>query len=212
VVIDKIKERILTEENLCELVRLVNEEMDAAASETRQRLETVVAEIADVHRRLGRLYDALESGKLILNDLAPRIQALRHQEDQLQAAQLELEELLTERRIELADETVVRNYVEDLREVLTNSPLPKQKAFIRSFVKEVRVTRKEVLLTYTIPLPPEGTLQETAAVLDTVHYGGAEGIRTPDLLRAREALSQLSYSPRMSYLWILTSPSEKFNG
>jgi hypothetical protein len=25
--------------------------------------------------------------------------------------------------------------------------------------------------------------------------GGAEGIRTPDLLRAREALSQLSYSP-----------------
>jgi hypothetical protein len=24
---------------------------------------------------------------------------------------------------------------------------------------------------------------------------GAEGIRTPDLLRAREALSQLSYSP-----------------
>jgi hypothetical protein len=26
-------------------------------------------------------------------------------------------------------------------------------------------------------------------------YGGAEGIRTPDLLRAKEALSQLSYSP-----------------
>ena len=172
VVIDKIKERILTEENLCELVRLVNEEMDAGASETRQRLDTVTAEMADVHRRLGRLYDALETGKLTLNDLAPRIQALRHQEDQLQAARLELEELLTERRIELADETVVRSYVEDLREVLTNSPLPEQKAFIRSFVKEVRVTGKEVLLTYTIPLPPEGTLQETAAVLDTVHYGG----------------------------------------
>ena len=33
------------------------------------------------------------------------------------------------------------------------------------------------------------------AVLPIVHYGGAEGIRTPDLLRAREALSQLSYSP-----------------
>jgi hypothetical protein len=27
------------------------------------------------------------------------------------------------------------------------------------------------------------------------HKSGAEGIRTPDLLRAREALSQLSYSP-----------------
>ena len=169
-VIDKIKERILTEENLRELVCLVNEEMDAAASEHRQRLETVMAEIADAHRRLGRLYDALETGKLTLNDLAPRIQALRHPEDQLQAAQLELEELLTERRIQLADEKMVRSYVENLREVLTNSSIPEQKAFIRSFVKEVKVTGNEVLLTYTIPLPPEGSLQETAGVFDTVHY------------------------------------------
>ena len=145
-VIDKIKERILTEENLRELVRLVNEKMDTGASETRQRLEAVTAEIADVHRRLGRLYDALETGKLTLNDLATRIQSLRHQEDQLQAVRLELEELLTERRIQLADEKVVRSYVEDL---------------------------KEVLLTYTMPLSPEGSVLDTATVLDTVHYGGA---------------------------------------
>ena len=32
-----------------------------------------------------------------------------------------------------------------------------------------------------------------------VILGGAEGIRTPDLLRAREALSQLSYSPNANY-------------
>ena len=32
-----------------------------------------------------------------------------------------------------------------------------------------------------------------------VTFGGAEGIRTPDLLRAREALSQLSYSPTGNY-------------
>jgi hypothetical protein len=40
-----------------------------------------------------------------------------------------------------------------------------------------------------------------------VIFGGAEGIRTPDLLRAREALSQLSYSPIITrasnVLWIL---------
>ena len=180
VVIDKIKERILTEENLRELVKLVNEEMDVVSMESRQRLETVKAEIADVHRRLGRLYDALETGKLTLSDLAPRIQALRHQEDQLQAARLELEEVLAARKIQLADEKMVRSYVEDLQEVLTNSPLPEQKAFIRSFVKEVKVTGKEVLLTYTIPLPPEGLLQESAAVLDTVPLGGLGWIRTND--------------------------------
>ena len=171
-VIDKIKERILTEANLSELVCLVNEEMDTQASETRQRLETVTAEVTDVHRRLGRLYDVLETGKLTLNDPAPRIQALKHQGDQLEAARLDSEELLGAQKIQLMDEKVVRSYVENLRGVLTNSSIPEQKAFIRSFVKEVRVMGGEALLTYTIPLPPEGVLQEPAAVLDTVHYGG----------------------------------------
>jgi hypothetical protein len=30
-------------------------------------------------------------------------------------------------------------------------------------------------------------------------YGGAEGIRTPDLLLAKQALSRLSYSPNVDY-------------
>jgi hypothetical protein len=30
-------------------------------------------------------------------------------------------------------------------------------------------------------------------------YGGAEGIRTPDLLLAKQALSRLSYSPTVNY-------------
>ncbi len=34
---------------------------------------------------------------------------------------------------------------------------------------------------------------------------GAEGIRTPDLLRAREALSQLSYGPALAFVRSLVS-------
>ena len=85
-VIDRIKERILTKENLRELVRYVNEEMDVATIENRKRLDTIATELDDVNRRLDRLYDSLESGKLDIHDLAPRIQKLRHQQDQLEAA------------------------------------------------------------------------------------------------------------------------------
>ena len=165
IVPDKIKERILTEENLRQLVYLVNEEMDAAAAGYRDKLDIIVQEIAETKRRLDRLYDALETGKLSLDDLAPRIQALRQQDNQLRAAQLELDGLLAQRKIELADANVVRSYVEDLRKVLAESPLPEQKAFIRSFVKEVRVTGKEVLISYTMPLPPDRIAHDTAGVL-----------------------------------------------
>jgi hypothetical protein len=41
IVLGKIKERVLTKENLRELVRLINEEMDASAEEYRERLDTL---------------------------------------------------------------------------------------------------------------------------------------------------------------------------
>jgi site-specific DNA recombinase len=172
IVVDKIKEHILTAENLRELVRLVNEEMDAAGAQDRDSLESVTAQIEDANRRLERLYDALETGKVTLEDLTPRLQQHRDRLKHLQVTKWELEARLYQGRIELADERTVRRYVEDLRELLSESPLIDRRSFIRSFVKEVKVTGSQVLLTYTVPMSPTGPLQEGISVLDTVQHGG----------------------------------------
>ena len=135
--------------------------------------------------RLERLYDALETGKIQLADLAPRIQQLRLRQQQLQAARLELEQDLSDRRVELADAETVAEYVVDLRNLLTDSSLTERKSFVRSFVKEVKVTGNEVLLTYTIPMLPKGVTEERLPVLSIVHGGGPFWIRTrdPSLIR-----------------------------
>jgi site-specific DNA recombinase len=198
-VIDKIKEHVLTTDNLTRLVHMVNEEMDSMAIEYRQRLDNVINEIADADRRLERLYDALETGRIQLVDLAPRIQQLRQRRGQLEAARLQLEQEISARRVELADEETVAHCVSDLRNLLSESPLAERKSFVRSFVKEVKVTGDSVLLTYTIPMLPKGSTEEMLPVLSIVHDGGAEGIRTPDLLLAKQALSRLSYSPNVHY-------------
>ena len=194
-VISKIRAHILTEENLKELVRLVNEEMDAAATEYRDRLDNILEEIVDVNHRLDRLYDAIETGKLTLDDLSPRIKQLKERKDQLESHRWELEWQLKERKVELADIETVTRYVNDLRNLLNESKIAERKAFIKSFVKEIEVTGDTVVMRYTIPMAKEGLLEESLGVPRIVRHGGAEGIRTPDLLRAREALSQLSYSP-----------------
>jgi site-specific DNA recombinase len=72
-----IKEHVLTTENLTGLVKVVNEEMDGLALEYRRRLDSVIVEITDVERRLGKLYDAIETGQIRLTDLSPRIQQLK---------------------------------------------------------------------------------------------------------------------------------------
>ena len=142
------------------------------ALEYHQHLDSIVDEITDVDRRLERLYDALETGKIQLADLAPRIQQLRQQRERLQATRWELEQQISDRRVELADVETVTRCVSDLHNLLSESSISERKTFIRSFVKEVKVTGGEVLLTYTIPMLPKGLTEEKLPVLSIVHHGG----------------------------------------
>ncbi len=89
-------------------------------------------------------------------------------------------------------------YIDNLRNVLDKGALQERKAFIRSFVSGIKVTGDDAKLSYMTPVPPEWLAEEKVRVLYSVRYGGAEETRTPDFLRAREALSQLSYSPIMT--------------
>ena len=72
-VINKIKEYILTPEHLSQLVEMVNEEMDASSFSYRQELETIKDEIIGINRRLENLFDAIETRKIDLDDVGPRI-------------------------------------------------------------------------------------------------------------------------------------------
>ena len=77
--------------------------------------------------------------------------------------------------MELADLKMVTRCADDLRSLLEESTLAERKSFIRSFVKAVKVTGDEVLLTYTMPFPPEKISKERTGVLYSVHHGGAGG-------------------------------------
>jgi len=172
-VAEKIKERILTEDNLRKLVRLVNEELDSMSREYGERLGVIEAELAGVNRRLGRLYDALEMGKVSLDDLSPRIQHLRHRQDQLRAAREELGGVLAQRRVALDDVREIVKYVDDMRALLQEGSLAEQKTFIRSFVKEIIVGGNEAVLRYTMPMPPGTLVEEQLSVLAFEQSGWA---------------------------------------
>jgi len=170
-VVDRIKRYILTEENLEELVRLTNEELAQTCDEEQDKVELLNAQIAEVDSRLGRLYDALETGKFKGGELAPRIETLFEKKAQLQQARAEAEEAFRYHTIELADPEVVREYVEDLKALLEESSIVEQKAFLKSFVERIEVDDSEMKVIYTIPMPPDNPLAETVGVLPIVHNG-----------------------------------------
>ena len=141
------------------------------AGELSGRLEVIEAELSDVRKRLGKLYEALETSDLTLEVLSPRIFSLRHREEQLQAAKEDAETQLERRRVELPTTEEIKGYVADFREFLKEGTFPERKALIRNFVEGIEVVGDEATLTYTIPMPNDGVTRESASVLDFVKSG-----------------------------------------
>ena len=83
-IVDRIRSNILTESNIRDLVRIVDEEMDGVAHEQRQRLETIEGELAEVKQWLDRLYRAIETTDLDIADIAPRIKEHRERQERLE--------------------------------------------------------------------------------------------------------------------------------
>lgn len=170
-VVDRIKRYILTEENLEDLVRLTNEELAQTCDDEHDRVELLDAQLAEVNNRLGKLYDALETGEFKGGELAPRIKVLFEKKEQLQQAKAEAEEALRYRTIELADPAVVRECVQDLKALLEESSIVEQKTFLKSFVERIEVDNAEMKVIYTVPMPPDNPLAEMVGVLPIVHNG-----------------------------------------
>ena len=185
-VVEKIRERILTEETIVELVTMVAEEIDVMAGELSGRLEVIEAELSDVRKRLEKLYEAIETSELTLEVLSPRILSLRHREEQLEAARDDAERKLEQRRVELPTTEEIKEYVAGLPRLPGGRTIPECKALIRNFVEGIEVNEDEAVLTYTIPMPNDGVTSESASVLDFVKSG------PPDLTVHNTGLRALS--------------------
>ena len=151
-VVGKIRSNILTERNITELVKAVDEEMDGVAAEQRKRLETIESELEDVKRKLGRVWHLVESTDIEMADAADRIREHRDRQERLEDAAAEARAILAERRAVLDDVETIASYATEMRDFLAESELTERRAFIESFVKEIVVTPDNALMRYTIPI------------------------------------------------------------
>ncbi|MDO8750912.1 MAG: recombinase family protein [Dehalococcoidia bacterium] len=172
-IVDRIKQHILTEENLEEVVRIANHDLAQLCSTERERLSVLEGQVADVDNRLAKLYDALETGEFKGGELASRVKVLFQKKEELLRARAEAQEALRNYTVQLADPEVVRGYINELRAFLENSGMVERKAFLKSFVKRIEVDDSEATVVYTIPLLPDNppTASEVVGVLPFVHDG-----------------------------------------
>ena len=201
-IVSTIRENILTESNIRDLVIIVDEEMDGVAREQRERLKIIEDELEDVKKWLGRIWHAIETTDIELSDASDRIKEHRERKEKLETAADEARAILSKRRVLDKMETITA-FAKDTSEYLKTSQLTESRAFIRSFVKEIEVRPGKATIHYSIPTPEDSPIEGGNAaevlfnggVMNMGGGGGDRGTRTPNLGIANAALSQLSYIP-----------------
>ena len=180
-IVSEIRENVLTESNIRDLVKLLDEEMDGVAREQRERLETIEEELEDVKKRLGRIWQVIETTDIEMADASERIREHRERKEKLEIAAEEARALLSDRRQFLDSADTIAAFAADMSEFLQSSELTETKAFVRSFVKEIVVKPGRAAIVYSIPTPDDSPIGGADAVeialnggvMNSVRHGGA---------------------------------------
>jgi len=122
-ILDQLRDHVLTESNIRELVKMLDEEMDGAAREERERLETIEAELREIRLMLDRIWRVIEKTDLEIDDAAPRIREHMERKEQLETAAETARSALAERRVLLDKAEIVAEFVADMADFLRSSDI-----------------------------------------------------------------------------------------
>ena len=187
-IIEQLRSHILTESNIRELVKLVDEEMDGLAREQGQKLESAEHELVQVTQALDRIWRMVETTDLEMSDAAERIREHKRRKEQLHGAAETARRTLADRRQLLDSEDMIAAFAEEMREFLLTSELTETRAFLRTFIQRIEVRPGRAVIHYTIPLPEDSPIGPSDraevglgdGVRKSVRVGGPGWIRTSD--------------------------------
>ena len=168
-------------------------EIAGAKDRYQERLAGIDRQLTDLTKRRDKLYDALETGKLELEDLAPRLKSVVAQVNDLEAERVQLTESIRDSKVKLLSASAVKACVGDLKALLGKGSIIEQKSFLRSFIKRIEVDLPRVLIEYTIPLKAKKAEPLTREVLSMDKTGSPGWTRTSNPLVNSQVLCQLSY-------------------
>ena len=159
IIVDELRANILTESNIRDLVKIVDEEMDGVAREQRERLESIDGELEEVKNQLGRVWHFIaRSDSVDVAEASDLIVELRERKEKLEVAAGEARAVLVERRQFLNSADTIAAFAEDMSEFLKTSELTETRAFVHSFVKKIEVRPGKATIVYSIPTPDDSPM------------------------------------------------------
>ena len=212
IIVDELRANILTESNIRDLVKIVDEEMDGVANEQRQMLESIDGELEEVKKQLGRVWHFIaNSDSVDVAEASNLIVELRDRKEKLEVAAGEARAVLVERRQFLNSADTIAAFAEDMSEFLKTSELTETRAFVHSFVKKIEVRPGKAIIVYSIPTPDDSPMGGADVAEVALNGRVMNSVLPGGLGRSREAsnrIERVSYSyqpePMISPSWRIT--------
>jgi len=132
-----IKDRIITEENVRKLVHLVRQELESLMEKYTSDLIYIDHALADMKKRVDKLFDTIETSDLDISDITFRIKRLNGEIEKLEEDRARLEAKLSRRDFPDFDDEELKPYIKDFTRILSMGSIFEQKSFIRSFIKRI---------------------------------------------------------------------------
>lgn len=171
-VLNLIKKVVLEEDTIEHLADEINRALEESTAEKRSMIQALEEELKDLRARRTRLYEALETGKLKIGMLAPRLDELTKRIKDVQRARDTLREELAKHRHGAVTVERVRQLVNNLEDTLAHADVKEKRAMLSQLISKVIVHKHRAVVHLKVPYPEDSFFSN----LDT--NAGSTGGRT----------------------------------
>jgi len=163
--VNNAEESIPTFGNIGQQVHSIDREIGTPFISCRDKLVSISNELTDIKHRLAYLCTFVEKYKENPENPVNRIDERRYFQGKCPIKKNQIGSPLPDAGAETASPEMGMLRADDLDNSMARGPVFNGRACIQGFIRDVRVTGREVLVTYTIPLSSARTSGENAGVL-----------------------------------------------
>lgn len=150
-IIARVRKLIFSEDNMRKLV----EDINAAAKSLRMDYGKKITEIKkkanDLELRIIRQYEAIESGVIDLNLVAPRLEELKSQKEALQEEISYYESLNIRNQPVHITRTMIEKFRKEMEQIFVGDNVQEQREFLKKFIEKIVVKDEGIEIVYYTP-------------------------------------------------------------
>jgi len=150
-VIDRVRKLVFSEENMRKLMDDINTATKSLRTDYSRKITELKKKAADLQLRVGRQYEAIESGKIDLSLVAERLKELKNQRDSLQEESAYYERLNSQYQPVYITRPTIECYRKEMEEVFMGSNVQEQRNFLKKFIEKIIVRNQGIEIVYYTP-------------------------------------------------------------